>query len=71
MRAARSAAELSTFTLIEDGGTAAEAGTELSDRHRNSRNSRDKMAKPSFDVIRKQVYGTGVKPEEVVTQHPL
>jgi hypothetical protein len=49
--AARSAAEVSTLTLIEDGGTVAAAQTELSDTSKNSMKSRDKMAVASFGFI--------------------
>jgi hypothetical protein len=48
---ARSAAEVSTLTLIEDNGTGAAAQTELSDTSNNSMKSRDKMAITSFWVV--------------------
>jgi hypothetical protein len=45
---ARSAVEASTLRLIDDGGTAAEAHTALSNKNRNIVRIRLKMAKPSL-----------------------
>jgi hypothetical protein len=49
--AARSDAEVSTLKLIEDGGTDAEAHTELSDKSRNIKKSREKMVQSPFGLI--------------------
>jgi hypothetical protein len=46
--AARSAAEASTLRLIDDGGTAADAHTVLSDKNKNIMKSRYIMAIPSL-----------------------